>query len=185
MIQYSMFMLILFVAFIIVSIILIPIAWIVGIFDKIATLGSFRNRGDRILNVLLFIPLGPIILLFDFVADLYYFWMKNFRSNLKKIIIEREKTTVTHSSLKEFHQILSNFEKAKIRSSYSTKYIEIFRKQFNVNQNLLFLIYGQKIPEGGFKETNNNGPSRILKSMKTQDLADFREEEKIQSDDTT
>ena len=65
MIQYSMFMLILFVAFIIVSIILIPIAWIVGIFDKIATLGSFRNRGDRILNVLLFIPLGPIILLFD------------------------------------------------------------------------------------------------------------------------
>jgi hypothetical protein len=41
------------------------------------------------------------------------------------------------------------------------------------------------IPEGGFKGADDYGPSRILKSMKTQDLADYREEEKIQSDDTT
>ena len=104
------------------------------------------------MNVYLFIPFGPVILLFDFFADLYYFWKNNFRTDLKKIIIEKEKTTVTHVSLKEFHQILANFQKAKIKSSFAAKYIEIFRRQFNVNKNLLFLIYGQLIPEGGFKE---------------------------------
>ena len=137
------------------------------------------------MNVFIFIPFGPAILFFDFIADLYYFWLNNFRVNLKKIIIEREKTTVTHYSIKEFHQILMNFQKAKIRSAFAQKYIEIFRRQFDVNQNLLFLIFGQMIPEGGFKDAHDYGPSRTLKSMKTQDLADFREEEKIQSDDTT
>jgi hypothetical protein len=152
MVQYSMFMMFLYVAFIVVTIVLIPVAWIVGIVDKLASLSSLKNSNDRIMNVFIFIPFGPIILLCDALADLYYFWINNFRTNLKKIIIEREKTTVTHYSIKEFHQILSNFQKSKIKSAFSSKYIEIFRKQLNVNQNLLFLIFGQMIPEGGFKD---------------------------------
>jgi hypothetical protein len=46
--------------------------------------------------------------------------------------------------------------------------VEIFRRQFNVNQNLLFLIFGQMIPEGGFNEDDVGGfKSKTFKSMKT------------------
>lgn len=126
--QYSLFMVILFIAFIIVSIVLIPLAWIVGIVDKLATLNSLKSGDQKLMNVYIFIPFGPAILLFDVIADLYYFWINNFRLNLKKIIIEREKTTVTHHSLKEFVQALRNFQNQKIKSSHCNKYVEIFRR---------------------------------------------------------
>ena len=107
--QYTMFMVILFVGFILVSILMIPIAWIVGIVDKVSTLSSLKDGNKKLMNVYIFIPFGPVILLFDVIADLYYFWVNNYRQDLQKIIIEREKTTVNHHSLKEFIQAMKNF----------------------------------------------------------------------------
>lgn len=64
--------------------------------------------------------------------------------------------------------------------------VEIFRNLFKVNQNLLFLIFGQMIPEEGFGGLLDNviDNKRTLKSMKTQDLADYRREEKFSLDDS-
>lgn len=92
---------IMFLIFIVYSVVLIPIAWIVGIVDKFKTLSSLNSQSDKLMNVFIFIPFGIPILCLDCIADLYYFWVNNFKQNLRKIIIEREKTTVTHFSIKE------------------------------------------------------------------------------------
>lgn len=42
-VQYILFMLVLFLAFVTVSIVLIPLAWIIGIVDKIGTLKSLKS----------------------------------------------------------------------------------------------------------------------------------------------
>jgi len=57
-----------------------------------------------------------------------------------------------------------------------------------VNQNLQFLIFGQMIPEGGFKHDEENQQRkgvRTFKSMKTKDLSRERAEEIERLDDTT
>lgn len=90
-IQYSMFMLVLFTFFIIVSVVLMPFAWLVGIPDKIK---SFSNSNltikEKIMNAGLFMAFGPLILVLDLMADMFYFWVYNFRVDLHKIIIEKE-----------------------------------------------------------------------------------------------
>jgi len=67
----------------------------------------------------------------------------------------------------------------------SGRLVKIFRKKFNVNQNLQFLLFGQIIPEGGFKqEAAGQKRSLTFKSMKTNDLRDQRQEELHEQDDT-
>lgn len=54
------------------------------------------------MNNIIFLPLGMPILCFDMLADIYFFWMNNFRQyeELKQIIIPKEKSTVSHKSLR-------------------------------------------------------------------------------------
>jgi len=75
-------MMIFFCVFIFVSFALIPVAWIVGINDKMNVTTTNYSHLDKMCNYL-FIPFGPIILLFDVVSDLYYFWTNSFRTDLK------------------------------------------------------------------------------------------------------
>mmetsp|Transcript_12344 Transcript_12344/g.19178 ORF Transcript_12344/g.19178 Transcript_12344/m.19178 type:complete len:84 (-) Transcript_12344:1093-1344(-) len=79
--QYVIFMLMPCTLFFIVSVVLIPVAWVVGVQDKM------RSQSLETKEKLKFMILGLFILLADFGADLYYFWLNNFRSDLNKIII--------------------------------------------------------------------------------------------------
>ena len=94
------------------------------------------------MNYFIFIPLGAPILFFDTLVDLLYFWINNFRTNLKKIIIEKDKSTVSHRSLKEIMNICDNFKELKIKTIHTSEMIKQFRKKFQVNKNLRFLIFG-------------------------------------------
>lgn len=102
MLQYDLFMLLFFVCFCIGTIVVMPFAWIVGCLDKSKLLGTVEGQGPLI-NLVSFILFGPLILSFDFLADMYYFWMNNFRKakDLQTSIIPQKATTVTHRSLKE------------------------------------------------------------------------------------
>lgn len=80
-------MMIMFIPFIGYSIFLIPFAWVIGSMDKLASLRNLKTMKEKILNVYIFIPFGIPIMCIDLIADLYYFWSFNFRSNLKKQII--------------------------------------------------------------------------------------------------
>ena len=94
-IQYVSFMLVLKLLFAVVSIALIPFAWIMGIVDKLMSIGWITNSNEKLMNNYLFIPFGPVILALDVVADLYYFWINNFRQELKQIIIPKDESKIT------------------------------------------------------------------------------------------
>jgi hypothetical protein len=75
-------MTILFLIFVIVSVALIPFAWIVGCVDKLNADSTHYSQTDKICNYL-FIPFGAIILPLDILADMSYFWKNSFRQGLK------------------------------------------------------------------------------------------------------
>ena len=84
----------------VISILLIPLAWIIGIVDKVKTILPTDTTKDIVMNLGLFILAGPLILLLDTFADVYYFWQVMFKTKMKQIIIEREKSTINHKSLR-------------------------------------------------------------------------------------
>ena len=73
----------------------------------------------------------------------------------------------------------------KIKSVLTSRLVKIFRRKFHVNQNLQFLLFGQVIPEGGFRpdDEQENLRKNTMKSMKTQELKDLRTEELSRLDD--
>lgn len=85
--QYTVFMLVFYSLFMLVSFALIPLAWVIGILDKIKAQTPQTAFKDKVMNLGLFIPFGIPILIFDTFQDLSYFWKNNYRTNLQKIII--------------------------------------------------------------------------------------------------
>ena len=67
----------------------------------------------------MFIVIGPIILFCDLIVDMIYFWVNNYRRNLQKIIIEKEKSTVSHRSLKEIINICNKYSNKKIKTTHT------------------------------------------------------------------
>jgi hypothetical protein len=67
-----------------------PFAYAKGIYMKVGLALRSVKREEKIKNwssFILFLLLGIPILAVNLFTDFYYFWMNNFRSNLKKIII--------------------------------------------------------------------------------------------------
>ena len=131
-IQYSIYMLFSFAVFLITSFMLIPFAWVVGIIDKLSSLSNLRTHQEKIVNVYLFIPFGIPILLFDFVADIFYFWKNNFKLHLKKIIIERTRTELNHKALKDFMKLCENLTNQGIKSIKSESMLKILQSKFKL-----------------------------------------------------
>lgn len=117
MIQYVIFMLIFNALFIVVSLILIPFAYFVGVMDKIKTMSQQKDPKQKLMNNLMFIPFGFIILVFDTLADCMYFWKNNFRTDLKEIIIPKDKSYISHKSIKEVQAIGEKYNFNKIKSA--------------------------------------------------------------------
>jgi hypothetical protein len=79
-----------FSIFVLVTFALCPIAWIIGVIDKIKVFHLSKTNKEKILNLGIFIPFGLPIMFLNSIADIYYFWMNNFRTELQKIIILKE-----------------------------------------------------------------------------------------------
>jgi hypothetical protein len=73
-----------------------------------------------LLNAGLFLAFGPLVLFMDLMADMFYFWVYNFRIDLHKIIIEKEQSSVTHRSLKEIMNICTKYSENKIKTTYTS-----------------------------------------------------------------
>ena len=188
--QYCLFMVIFFTIFIIVSIILLPVAYFISIMDKLKAFQSNNDPTNKapLMNLIIFIPMGAPILCFDLLADCYYFWVNCFRTKLSVIIIEKEKTTINHRTIRELMMLCEKYSANKIKSAHSKQIIQFFMRRLKVTQNLQFLLFGQMIPIGGFKafgEGDGKDAGRTIKSMRTVDLKDFREDELERLDDTT
>ena len=139
--SYCTFMLIFFVLFIVVSVVLIPFAWLIAIYDKRQSKNVSLSKMDKIAN-LIFIPLGVPMLFLDVMSDLIYFWRNNFRDNLKQNIIVKKKSLLMHGTLKDLDIYESKLVKNKIKSVSSSYLIRHFRSRFNVIQNIQFIMFG-------------------------------------------
>jgi hypothetical protein len=51
-------------------------------------------------GLIVFVFSGILVLILDTLVDSFYFWINNFRTNLKKIVVENEKNNITYESLK-------------------------------------------------------------------------------------
>ena len=109
---------------------------------------------EKIKNNFAFFVFGPVILGFDLLFDLLYFWKNNFRESedLKQIIIIKEKSIVTNKSIRQILQMCVKYIQHKIKSCNSIHYVRNFSKKLNVIENIQFLMFGQMIPKDGFKE---------------------------------
>jgi hypothetical protein len=186
-IQYVIFMMIFFFLFAIVSVALIPLAYIVGIVDKIKSMNSQPSTKAKIENNFLFFPFGIAILSMDVLFDFYYFWKNNFRpvEDLKQIIIVKEKSEISHTSIRELMNMSIKYSMNKIKSTNTSHIVKVFTKDFKVINNLQFLIFGQMIPLGGWGDGDENMYKGFtLKTMKTQELEEQRMIELNSLDDT-
>jgi len=91
------------------------------------------NEGqEKLLNNICFIFFGPLILELDFIADCAYFWKNNFRTDLKEIIIPKDKSLISHKSIREYLSIGDKYIENKIKSANTGQMVKIFRKRFLV-----------------------------------------------------
>jgi len=102
------------------------------------------------MNLVLFALLGPVILVVDSVVDIYYFWTVMFKTKMKQIIIEREKSSIDHKSLRTLMGLSKVFSENNIKTAHSGTFVQIYREQYKVIQNILFLMFQQIVPDGGF-----------------------------------
>jgi len=140
-VQYTMFMMIFQSLFTVVSFLLIPFAWIVGTIDKARSIRPTDTTKDIVMNLVVFALLGPVILIINCFADIYYFWSVMFKTKMKQIIIEREKSTIDHKSLRTLMGLSKVFTENKIKTAHSGTFVQLYREQFKVIQNILFLMF--------------------------------------------
>jgi len=64
-------------------------------------------------------------------------------------------------------------------------FVKTFRLKFEVKGNIQYLLFGQMIPEEGFNNyTVRTNQENIIKSLKTQNLADYKSKMRSQEDTT-
>ena len=180
-------MMILFVIFVFTSLVLIPVAYVVGIIDKLKTLSTQQTMFDKVKNNFVFIPLGLPILGLDLLADIVYFWKYNFQAkdNLKQIIIPKDKSIITHKSIREIINSCIKYNDHKIKTVNTSTIVKNFSKQLVVIQNIQFLLFGQIVPLGGFTDDNDGvNKGYTLKTLKTQELEEQRNLELKSLDDS-
>ena len=94
--QYAVFIVIIYVAFLIGSIMLMPFAFVKSAALKFKIFLAAHEPKDQIMNGLAFfgfLILGIPSLTLNLISDFFYFWANNFRSNLRKIVIEKKDST--------------------------------------------------------------------------------------------
>ena len=102
--QYMVFIIVIYMIFLAGSIAMMPFAFLKALINKVHKFSkatSVKEKGMCLANVILFLALGFPFLAIGMGTDLFYFWKNNFRSNLKKIIISRQESTITNESTRK------------------------------------------------------------------------------------
>jgi len=184
-IQWAVFILIIYAIFFIGSLLMLPFAYLKSLSVKAQLIFKGQNLRESVLNKLYFVgfmAFGFPSLIFSLGADMVYFWRNNFRSNLKKIIIERQRSTLTNDTIRELKMLCSKYSDQKIKSVYSIDLVKTFRKNFQVKENLQYLLFGQMIPEEGFGNNSAlaGGHENRIVSLKTANLRAHTQQKKQQ-----
>jgi hypothetical protein len=135
-IQYILLMMVVFTQFIIVSALLSPFAFLKSLTFKIQDVFRASNTSQLIhkaLYVAEFFFLGIFSMIMTFLVDCIYFWINNFRVKLKKIIIDREPSTITMSWVKKLNLLAKKYAHHKIKSVNTVHFVSKFREDIDIN----------------------------------------------------
>jgi len=122
------------------------------------------------------------LLLLNILSDFNYFWRNNFRSNLKKIIIGRNKSSLSILSIRQIKDYCMRYSNAKIKSVFCNESVRAFRERFTVIQNIQYLLFGQFVREGNNAFNTMIGLPRVnIGRMKTTNLKQYSEKVKEMS----
>lgn len=176
--QYSVLIIIICIAFLACSVLMLPFAYVRAFTIKASKISKAVTTYEQVTSILsafFFAVLGGPSLTIGLLSDFYFFWANNFRSNLKKIIIERKLSSITNESIRNLFLLCSRYSSLKIKSLYSIDYVKTFRNRFLVKQNIQYLLFGQMIPENGFGNSNTLSQNdNTLKSLKTGNLMEYK-----------
>lgn len=144
--QYMIFIFAILIIFLIGNAILTPFAFVQSLFIKFKKFMRATALKAQIMTLCeftLYAALGLPAMFLNMIADLYYFGVNNFRNNLKKIIIERKKSTLTNLSIRNIRDYSNKYIYHKIKSVYTREAVVSFRQNYSVLDSLQFLIFGQ------------------------------------------
>lgn len=149
--QYMIFIFAILLVFMAGNVLLAPFAYLQSAFikfKKFMKANTVKKQISTMANFLAYLILGLPGMGINMLADLYYFCVNNFRSNLKKIIIERKKSTLTNMSIRNIRDYSTKYIHYKIKSVYTKEAVLSFRQYFSVLESLQFLMFGQHIALG-------------------------------------
>jgi len=99
--QYMVFIIVIYIIFFFGSCLLLPFAFLKALANKslkFSKATTLKEKGMALANILVFIVAGFPFLILGMGTDLFYFWKNNFRTNLKKIIIEKINSSITNET---------------------------------------------------------------------------------------
>jgi len=96
----------------------------------------------------------------------------------------KEKSTISHKSIREIHNNSLNYSIHKIRTVANDTILGNFKKSLEVVPNIQFLMFGQFIPKNGWESAEGDDNNPKLRNMKTQELEEHRIEELRKLDDS-
>ena len=149
--QYSVFIIIIYSIFMIISCLLIPFAYMKSLGIKIQYFlraSSIKDKIITLFQLVIYLAAGIPMLVMCMFSDFYYFCANNFRSNLKKIIIEKQKSTLNDESIRQMKDYCSRYIYLKIKSMYTTETVQTFRQKFVVIENIQYMMFGQFLAQG-------------------------------------
>jgi uncharacterized protein YbcV (DUF1398 family) len=57
-----------------------------------------------------------------------------FKTDLRKIFIQRQDTIISYESYKKLMSVTKNFNKNKVKAVYAKDFIKAFREEFMINE---------------------------------------------------
>lgn len=154
---------------------MIPLAFLKTLMtncQKVMRAPTITDKIKLFIWVLIYCGMGIPCLLLGIFSDFFYFWANNFRSNLKKIIIVREESTITSESIRSFTLFCAKYNMEKIRAIHCQDTVRTMRQKYLIKENIQYLLFGQFI--NGNKSSLGTTGTQILKSTKTSNLKAYR-----------
>lgn len=148
MVQYCFFILMLYGMFLVGSALMLPFSFLRSVLHKLQAVTRSVETREYISSsaeALFFVIFGLPLLFMCLLTDAYYFWLNNFRSELKTIVIDRDVSLLSIDAIRELKKVVAKFSAAKIRSVEYNHMSQIFRRKYGVENSIQYLIFGQEV----------------------------------------
>jgi hypothetical protein len=193
--QYTIFILAILIIFLVGNVFLTPFAFLKSVYVKSKGVVNQPTVVKQLIKLAMFfcyLVIGLPFMVMNLVTDTYYFTVNNFRSNLKKIIIERKKSTLTNLSIRNIRDYSNKYISLKIKSVYTNEACLSFRQNYSVLESLQYMIFGQHLGSGmtaflGLIDKASGGQTQLnVKKLKTQNMKQVSEQKKtkLMAEDT-